>query len=106
MADHVVHRGANRLGERRRIAVAIVQRGWNAIQIVDDEVVADLVQFVRCGTSTDVIANHVQHACCEFPRNAHFGYFAVIQETNAGGAFEARAHRGIDEFWRFKGGKW
>ncbi|MCY1365116.1 hypothetical protein D9M69_519500 [compost metagenome] len=66
MADHVVDRGADRLGE----ALVVEGRG-NGLLHVDDVVVADAVQFLGGHAGFDMLADHLQHFGGQAAGNAH-----------------------------------
>ncbi|MNN46538.1 hypothetical protein D3C81_1609220 [compost metagenome] len=67
VADDVVDRGADRLGE-----ALVVQRRGNGLLHVDDVVVADAVQFVGSDAGLDVFADHFQHFGGQAAGDAHF----------------------------------
>ncbi|MNP65256.1 hypothetical protein D3C76_1608330 [compost metagenome] len=66
MADHMVDRGADRLGE----ALVVEGRG-NGLLHVDDVVVADAVQFLGGHAGFDMLADHLQHFGGQAAGNAH-----------------------------------
>ncbi|MNG01284.1 hypothetical protein D3C84_842560 [compost metagenome] len=66
MADHVVDRGADRLGE-----ALVVERRGNGLLHVDDVVVADTVQFLGGHAGFDMLADHLQHFGGQAAGNAH-----------------------------------
>ena len=76
MAHHVVDRCADRFrkGCLPR-AVAVVQRRRCAIQFVDDEVMANLVQLFGRHAGTYMCSDHIQNACRQFSGDSHFGDF-------------------------------
>ena len=70
MADHVVHRGADRLRE-----AAVVERRRDRLELVDDEVVADPVELVRRDAGFDVRPDHVEHVGRQAAGDAHLLLF-------------------------------
>ncbi len=72
MADHVVDRCANRLRERRLAATSAVIEGRGyALQLIDDVVVAELVQVIRCNAGLYIRTNHVEYCRRFFSSTAH-----------------------------------
>ncbi len=67
VADHVVHRGADGLGEP-----AIVDVGRDRLLDVDDVVVAEAVQLLGGHPGHDVRLDHVQHLGGQAAGDAHF----------------------------------
>lgn len=66
MADHMVDRGADRLGK-----ALVVQRGGNRLLLVDDIVVADAIQLLGGHAGLDVFADHFQHFGGQAAGDAH-----------------------------------
>ena len=72
VADHMVDRSADRAGEWRNAgAVAVVQRRRNAVYLIDDVAVADVVELVRGHARPDMLADHLEHAGGQAPGAAH-----------------------------------
>lgn len=67
MADDIVHRGADGLGE----AVVIERRGDGLLH-VDDVVVAEGIQFVCGDARLDVGGDHDQHVGGQLAGDTHF----------------------------------
>ncbi len=55
VANHMVYRGADGFGKP-----AVVQRGRDGLELINDEPVADLVQFIGADPRFDVFADHIQ----------------------------------------------
>ena len=81
VADHVVDRGADRLGE-----AFVVQRRWDGALHVDYIVVADLVQGFGGDAGLDVFSDHFQHVGSQFAGDAH--------ASDVFGGFQANGHTG------------
>src|SRR5450830_41005 len=81
VADHVVDRGADRLGE-----ALVVQRGRDSLLHVDYIVVADAVQCFGGDAGLDVFGNHFQHVGRQFAGNAH--------ASDVFGGFQGNSHTG------------
>ncbi|MNP18671.1 hypothetical protein D3C76_1111620 [compost metagenome] len=89
VADHVVDRGADRLRE-----AFVVERGRDGLLLVDDVVVADLVQLIGGNARFDMFSNHFQHIGGQFAGDAHF--------CDVLGGFEGDGHTGsLCARWRF-----
>ena len=71
VADHVIDRGTDRLRE-----AAVVQIGGDGLELLDDEVMAALVEFVGGGAGLDEGFDHVEHAGREAPGDAHLLLFS------------------------------
>src|SRR5690606_16385278 len=62
VADHMIERGADRLGKARAArSGAVVEWSRNGLLHVDDVVVADAVEFLGGDAGPDVLADHLQH---------------------------------------------
>src|SRR5258708_30612296 len=70
MAYHVVDRSTDGLRES-----AIVEVGWDGFQLLDDEIVTALVKLIGAHPRLHVGFDHIQDACGEAARGAHFGLF-------------------------------
>ncbi|MNV51669.1 hypothetical protein D3C71_1437250 [compost metagenome] len=81
MADHMVDRRADRLW----IAL-VIERGRDGFLLIDDVVVADLVQLIGGNARLDVFGNHFQHIGGQFAGDTHFGDIL--------GGFEGDGHTG------------
>ena len=66
VADDVIHGRADRFGE-----AAIVQTCRNGLLLVDDELVANPVQFLGGHAGPDMLGNHIEHVCGQPPGYAH-----------------------------------
>ena len=81
VADHVVDRGADRLGE-----AFVIQRGRDGFLHVDYIVVADTVQRFGGDAGLDVFGDHFQHVGSQFAGNAH--------ACDVFGGFQGNGHTG------------
>ncbi|MNT27111.1 hypothetical protein D3C72_1627270 [compost metagenome] len=81
VADHVVDRGADGLGE-----ALVVERGRDGLLLVDDVVVANAVEFFGSDARFDMFGNHFQHIGGQFAGDAHF--------CDVLGGFEGDGHTG------------
>src|SRR5690606_38856909 len=74
MADHVIERGADGLGEGdATVPAAVVQRRGNGFLFIDDEVVTTLVQLIGGHARLDVFPDHFQHFGGQSAGDAHAG---------------------------------
>src|SRR5882724_13192757 len=67
VTHHVVHGRANGLGK-----TAVIQVCGNRSLHIDDVVVADAIEFLSSDAGYDVLADHVEHFCCQASGHAHF----------------------------------
>ena len=67
MADLVIYRGADGLGES-----AIVERGGDGLLLFDDVAVADAVQFVGGDARLDMGFDHIQYVGGQPSGHPHF----------------------------------
>jgi len=67
MADHMVDRRADGLGE-----ALVVERGGDGLLYVDNIVVAQAIQFLGGDPGLDVFADHLQHFGGQAAGHAHF----------------------------------
>ena len=85
MANHLVHRRADRFGE-----ALVVERRGDRFLYVNDVIVADAVYFTGRHTHFDSRADHLEDLCRETARFAHgvnlsvgFGYHGAHQRLPA-----------------------
>ena len=70
MADLVIDRGAYRFGK-----AAVVEGGGDRLQLIDDVVVADVVQFAGRDTGFHLRLYHGQNLCGELAGDPHLDDF-------------------------------
>ncbi len=86
VADHVVDRGADGLGE-----AVVIERCGNGLLYVDDVVMAQGVQFVCGDACLDVGGDHDQHVGSQLAGNAHlFNLFRCLDFNGHGISLGAR----------------
>ena len=80
MADDIVHRGADGLGE-----AVVVERRGDGLLHVDDVVVAEGIQFVCGDARLDVGGDHLQHVGGQLAGDTHFSISSGVLIFNGHG---------------------
>jgi hypothetical protein len=93
MADHMVHRGADRLGK-----AVVVQRCRDRLLHIDDVVMADAVELAGADAGLDMGRDHLQHFGGEAPGDAHL--FDLVGALDQGRFHQHAATRS----WKVKMG--